>query len=92
MLLLASALLAAVVATLLITIPFLVQIEEPWNIVVASHGLTLARTTFISASFVQAERLAQSRSLAVEELVALPARMYGGAATRVQSLLRCVGP
>lgn len=49
MLLLASALLAAVVATLLFNIPTLAQIEEPWNIVVVSQALTLARTTFIVA-------------------------------------------
>jgi hypothetical protein len=49
MLVLASALLAAVVATALLTIPTLAQIEEPWNIVVLSQGLTIARITFIAA-------------------------------------------
>lgn len=47
---LASVLLAAVVATLLFIIPSLVQIEERWNIVVVSQGLTLARTVFIVAA------------------------------------------
>jgi hypothetical protein len=47
LILLASALLAATVATLLFTIPNLAQIEEPWNIVVVSQALTLARMTFI---------------------------------------------
>jgi hypothetical protein len=46
---LASALLAAVVAMLLFTIPTLVQIEEGWSIVVVSQVLTLARTIFIVA-------------------------------------------
>ena len=45
----ASAVLAAVVATFLFIIPTLTQIEEPWNIVVVSQALTLARTTFIVA-------------------------------------------
>jgi hypothetical protein len=47
--LLAAVLLSAGVATLLFTIPTLAQIEEPWNIVVVSQSLTLARTTFIVA-------------------------------------------
>ena len=46
---LASALLAAVVVTLLFTIPTSVQIEERWSIVVVSQALTLARTIFIVA-------------------------------------------
>jgi hypothetical protein len=50
MVLLASALLAAVIATLLFIIPTLVQIEVPWNIVVVSQVLTLTRTTFIVAA------------------------------------------
>jgi hypothetical protein len=37
------------VATLLLTIPTLAQIEEPWNIVVVSEALTFARLTFIVA-------------------------------------------
>jgi hypothetical protein len=45
--LLGSAVLAAAIATVLLTIPTLAQIEEPWNIVVVSQVLALARTTFI---------------------------------------------
>lgn len=47
--LLASALLAALAATLLAVIPTLKQIEEPWNIVVVSQVLALSRTTFVVA-------------------------------------------
>lgn len=49
MFLLASALLAALVAALLFTTPTLARIEESWNIVVVSQALSLARTTFIVA-------------------------------------------
>jgi hypothetical protein len=47
--LLASALLAALAATLSSIIPTLGQIEEPWNIVVVSQILGILRTTFIVA-------------------------------------------
>ena len=47
--LLASALFAAFVVMLLVTIPMLARIEEPWNIVVVSEVLSQARTTFIIA-------------------------------------------
>src|SRR5215831_7639923 len=43
---LASALLAAVAAMLVLLVPALAQIEEPWNIVVVSEMLALARLTF----------------------------------------------
>ncbi len=46
---LASILLASVVAALLLTIPMLAQIEEPWSIVVASESLSFARLTFMAA-------------------------------------------
>lgn len=49
MLLLASALLAALAATLSFIIPTLGQIEEPWNIVVVSEALGILKTTFIVA-------------------------------------------
>jgi hypothetical protein len=49
MLALASAVLAAVAVTLLVTIPLLAEIEEPWNIVVASEVLELTRLTFVVA-------------------------------------------
>ena len=46
---LASAILAAVTVTLLLTILDLAEIEEPWNIVVASEVLELTRLTFVVA-------------------------------------------
>jgi hypothetical protein len=48
-LVLASTVLAAVTVTLLLTIPLLAEIEEPWNIVVASEILELTRLTFVVA-------------------------------------------
>lgn len=46
---LACALLAAVAATLASTVPLLAPIEEPWNIVVASQVLGVAKWTFVAA-------------------------------------------
>src|SRR5258708_2068922 len=46
---LAAALLAAIAAAFLVTILTLVQIEEPWNIVVVSEGVGAARATLIVA-------------------------------------------
>jgi hypothetical protein len=48
--LLASALLAAAVATLLLLSPMLAQVKEPWDILVVSDGVVNARLTFIVAS------------------------------------------
>jgi hypothetical protein len=45
----AGVLLSAVAATLAAIIPTLSEIEEPWNIVVVSQVLTLARITFVTA-------------------------------------------
>jgi hypothetical protein len=44
---LAAALLSAVVVTLLFTVLTLTEIEEPWNIVVVSQVLSLARITLV---------------------------------------------
>ncbi|MFZ0424457.1 MAG: hypothetical protein WAL80_16395 [Xanthobacteraceae bacterium] len=47
--LLVATLLSAIIVAFLLTVPTLTQVEEPWNIVVASEVVGFARITFIVA-------------------------------------------